>query len=415
MKSTPRVHAILPLLGGAILLASSPARATAPAPSAAAAEPAVEHTMFMGLDLSVPQDGKNLAILDVEDDAIVVSKGGQPLRIPTRERNVRLQINHALKLSDGAATIEKVIAEPGYSPATDPRRKFARSAGAEGGVGASMDMATAGLRGSEIAYAVNTGVINSGAFAPGAEAGAAAAQAAMDASVSAMDDVGQSGMGDQFSTASYAQQSQEELAEGNFDALNVEFAVSSPVPLSSPWIAVLVKYRERDKPQGEPLTWVATKALAPIGPAATKIRFQQTGLPVGFRMESYQVHLFNKGQEIATTVAPMRTVLSADEAFQYRVADYVGSHKDKTLPAEPAPGEMSGTLRERLMSRYPNKPVYVRVLPDGRSEGAFLDKACTKPVGDTDLEAMLARTRFNPALEKGKPVKGVVMLVGKPT
>jgi len=410
MKSATCIHTFVTFLGGAILLASAPVRAgTAPS------NPGLAPTMFMGLDLSIPHQGSSLTILDATDNELIISVDGATQRVPTSGRNVRLQFKHSLKLSDGAATIERLEAAPGYSPTNDPYRKFNRSAGVEGGVAAAMDQASAGLRGSEMAYAAATGVINSGAYAPGAEAAQAAAQAAMDASYAQMNQVGLSGMSAQNTTGTYDQQLREELAEENHDALDVAFEVSSPVPLSTPWIAVLLKYRNRDQPQAEPLTWIVTKALAPIGPQATRVRFKQTGLPVGFKMESYQIHLFNKGQEIATTEAPMRTTLTAEEAFQYRVIDYVTTHADATLPAAPAGGQVSDPLREHLTTRYANKPVYVRVLPTGRAERAFADKACKTPLEDVELDTLLSLMRFDPALEKGKPVKGVVMLVGRPS
>ena len=415
MKNERRRYVLMSSLGGALLLAASIARAaTSPGPSATPVDPTAAHTMFMGLDLTVPYEGRNLPILDAGDDALIVSNDGQQVRIPTSGRNVKLQVNHALKLSEGAATVEGLAAKPGYSLANDPFRKFESAAAGASSAGAAVDLTTVGVRGAEITYAVTTGIVNSGAYAPGAESAQQEALANMNQATSAMVAATQAGASDQYQAGTHAQRLNEELAEGNFDALDVEFTISSPEPLSTPWIAVLMKYRLRDLPNEEARTWIATKALAPIGQKATRVRFKQTGLPLGFRMEGYQVHLYNKGQEIATTEAPMRTVLSAEEAFQFRVVDYVSSHADATLPAAPATGQFSDTLHTHLTSNYPNKPVYVRVLPSGHAERVYSDKACKTPINDPKLDSILSLVRFNPALEKGKPVRGVVMLVGKP-
>lgn len=415
MKTAHRTHVFMTTLGAALLLAASFAGAASSAEkSPAPADPATSHSMFMGLDLSVPYQEKTLPIIDVSDDSMIVSSEAKLLRVPTSERNFRLHVKHTLKVSDGAATIGEFTAEPGFSPEKDPYRKFEKAAGGAGGTGAMIDLATVGMRGEEMALAAVTAVATASGQDVSAAGGSVPAMNIAN-STSAMVSAIQAGTSDQFQVGTYQQMLQEELAEGNYDALDIAFTINSPEELTAPWIAVLVNYRNRDRPQEDVQTWIVTKALAPIGPKTKRVRFKQIGMPLGFLIQNYQVHLYNKGVEIATTEAPMRTVVSEEEAFQFRVIDYISSHEDATLPAAPAAGQLSQTLREHLTSRYANKPVYVRVLATGRAERAYADKVCKTPIEDTELESLLTRVRFNPALEKGKPVKGVVMLVGKPS
>lgn len=412
MNPRIRIHAILTTLGAAAALGATAARASSethtPAP-----DPAVAHTMFMGLELAVPHQGRSARILDVSDNEIVVAEGDSAVRIPTKGRNIRIQIDHALKLSEGSATVEKLSATRSYTPKSDPYLKFANAAGSAGALEGDVGIASAGLRGAEMAYAAATGVINSGADAPGAAAAQATAAAAIDRAYVDIASTSQNAFSAQHQTSTYAIKLQEELAEENFDAVDVEFTVSSPVPLSTPFVVVLLKYREREQRPEETRTWVISKALAPLDQQPRRVRFQQGGLPIGYILEDYQVHLFNKGQEIATNVAPMRTLLTPEEAFQYRVVDYVSSHPNATLPAAPAAGQVSDALREHLIAKYAGHAVYVRVLPTGRADRAFSDKACKEPIDDAQLDALLSQVRFDPALEKGKPVRGLVMLVGK--
>ena len=412
MKSDLCIRAIRTTFGALVALGAHAALTATETPSATV-DPTAAPTMFMGLDLAVPLEGKAVPILDVSDEEFVVAQGESAVRIPTKGRNLRIQINHALKLSDGAAMIEKLSATRSYTPPADPHRKFANAAGSAGAIEGDVGIASAGLRGSEMAYAVATAVINTGAYAPGAAAAQASAAAAINQAYSDIASSSLNAYSSQHQTSTYYAKLQEELAEENFDALDVEFTVSSPVPLSTPFVIVLLKYRERDQRPEETRTWVVSKALAPLDQQPRTVRFQQGGLPVGYILEDYQVHLFNKGQELATTVAPMRTVLTAEEAFQYRVVDYVSSHPNATLPAAPAAGQVSEGLRHHLTTKYSGHAVYVRVLPTGRTERAFADKACKQPLEDAELETMLSQVRFDPALEKGKPVRGLVMLVGK--
>jgi hypothetical protein len=50
------------------------------------------------------------------------------------------------------------------------------------------------------------------------------------------------------------------------------------------------------------------------------------------------------------------------------------------------------------------------VSPDGLSNGAYSDPACTRKIDDPYLDSVVTKVRFKPALNKGKPVEGIAVL-----
>jgi hypothetical protein len=122
------------------------------------------------------------------------------------------------------------------------------------------------------------------------------------------------------------------------------------------------------------------------------------------------VHLYNKGQEIATNVSSNRAELTREEAFEYVKMEYLGAHRGDTRSAEPAMGKLPEDLPSRLAEGKYGETYYVKVSKDGRADEAYQDAACTKKIDDPYLEQVVRSIRFNPALKKGNPVEGVASL-----
>ena len=136
----------------------------------------------------------------------------------------------------------------------------------------------------------------------------------------------------------------------------------------------------------------------------------QGGFPLGFVMDDFKVHLFDRGQELATNVADKRVPLTRDEAFLYLKIDYVSSHKEATLPPTAAMGKLPADLRSRLTSAQFAHTFFVKVSKDGLPGEVFLDEACAQKADDSYLLSVIRDIRFNPALDKGRAVDGVARL-----
>jgi hypothetical protein len=152
---------------------------------------------------------------------------------------------------------------------------------------------------------------------------------------------------------------------------------------------------------------VYAKALEPIGAEPSKVKFTIEGFPVGYVLVNMEIHLYDRGQEIATNVAPKRQTMTPDEAFAYVRSKYIASHKNATLPAQPVMGDLPADLPTHVARGEYASPVYVKVSKDGLADEAYADPACTKKIDDPYLASVVQSIRFKPALDHGNPVDSV--------
>ena len=382
------------------------------APLLAAAEPPTvtepkTHTLFMGVDFSIEHDKQLYRVQDVEGGSFVIMVNGQTVRVPMDRDAGRCKIEPSLKLAEASANVTGLKGERAYTPGNDPTVNFQR-----GVAQAELQYADARYAqnlSSDIQQNVASKQINtvgmSARDAPFSAQAQAAVKAQLLAGATASVNQADAGPGTDFQNKAGATG-----AEDAFDAMDVAFAVSAEQPLRHPYVVILVQYRARDSKPGQFENWVYAQALAPIGRSPTRVHVERGGFPPGFELRDFQVHLFNQGQEIASTVAPKRVALTREEAFQYVVVEYVGTHKNATLPPVPAMGALPPDLPARLARNELQQTYYVQVTKDGLATAAYDDASCTKRVEDAYLQSVVKTIRFKPALSAGRPVEGVAPL-----
>ena len=380
------------------------AGATASAAPAPAVSAPKTHTLFMGADILLEQDRSAYRVKDVEGGAFVIERKGRLESVPMNRGVVNMRVDLALKLTELSADITGLKAERAYTPDNDPNRKFLRQT--PGGAGDDQAALAFG--------SVNNAYINQAgqgiAMSAGAYDGAKNYQKARDVMATATDRYGRAQLAassDLNSPAYFAGRLQQELAKEEFDAIDLSFEVSAPRPIANPYIVVTAGYRGKDDHPGVQRNWVYAQALPPIGLAPQKVRVRQGGFPPGYELQGFQVHLYDHGTEIATTVAPKRVTLTRDEALQYVVMEYVSAHKNSTVPAKPVMGRVPADLPGRLAQGRFAAPVFVKVSKDGLPLGAFADENCARQLEDPYLDGVIKDLRFTPALAGGKPVEGV--------
>jgi len=189
--------------------------------------------------------------------------------------------------------------------------------------------------------------------------------------------------------------------------VDVSFKISSPVPLDDPYMVVLVEFQQRGAKPGEVSLLIHGEGLDPITAKPKYIRIREGGMPIGFKFLRHEVHIYNRGKEVATNASAKRVELNRDEARQYLVLEYLAANKDATQPASALPGSLTPAARTRLSGEQLQTTCYVKVGADGALLGVFRDEAANFQLGDDELKAVLADAFFRPALVKGKAVAGV--------
>ena len=413
-----KIPKVLGYLASTLLLLPVSFLVAAPdsSPAVSGGESQKTHTLYMGTDFSVQVGNKLYRISDVNGTSFVISVDGNKTLVPMRGEPHNLKVKPSLKLTDTSASVTGFSCERAYTPRNDPQmRRMLASNEATAAVGDNASLA----EGQYIKALNNGGIMEQ---PPQLGAGGTVNPVTNNLAVQARDQAAAQTFQNALNMATAQQDSevaggsygqlmaQEDLQKKLFDAVEVTFTVSSAVPLDKPYLFLIVNYREDGAKPDSTRKLIYAKALDSIGTNPEKVHFMQGGLPPGYVLESYQLHLYESGKEIATDVAPKRVSLTREDAFQYVMIDYLSTHKGATLPALPAIGKPDQKAAAALTYPQLSEVYYVKVSKDGMPLEAYTDQVCTTPV-DSGIGSVVKNVRFYPALVDGKPVAGVARLV----
>jgi len=395
MKTIPSIHSHSDSIGARYLLAAL-AVCSGMIPATACAQNAQKaYTLFMGANVSVELAKSIYPVRDVNGSSWVIDMNGEEKVVSGKEGPINLKIAPTLKLTEVSATITGFKREPAYSFANDPSVRLTRGLNRAADVGAGYQAA------SNQASAINPSLIN--APPPSGTSTSGSSTAAAQNSAGAIQESAAAGV-----EASVALQAKQD--EAGYDAMSVDFDISSAKPLQDPYVVTMTRFHPRGSEPGAVQSLVYARALDPVGSNPTKVHFSEEGFPFDYEVVDFQLHLYNGGVEVATNVAEKREVMTPDQAFEYVKRTYIEAHKGETVHAAPVMGELPADLAGHIASgKYP-ETIYVRVSKDGLADDAFADVACSKKIEDAYLESVVRSIRFKPALDGGKPVDGVASL-----
>ena len=375
----------------------------------AAVEPKT-HALFMGTDISIQYNDKLYQLQDVVDTSFIISVDGKKTSIPMRGEPHNLKLEQSLKLTNVSASLTGLTGERTYTPGNDPRmRRQIEASRAANAIGDNASLAEGKyiVAQNKFGTAINPNSVR-GSDISAANLDAAAAEASKTALAATQ--MADAQFNTDFTNSGLAQlRAESDRARELYDGIEVNFTVSSPTELKSPYVVLVVHYHTNGNKTARSRDLIYARSLDPIGNKPEKIHILQGGFPHGYELDGYQVHLYNLGQEVATDVVPKRVPLTREDAFEYVKADYLGMHKGATLPSAPAMGKLGLKTKAELTAAQLGGTYFVKVSKDGKPEEAFLDEACSQPV-DSVVATVVNTVRFFPALEKGKRVEGVARL-----
>jgi hypothetical protein len=363
------------------------------------------HVLFLGADLSVQHDKKLYRVEDVTGSALKIKIGRDDILVPTRMGPVALQVNAGLKLASAAVQLDDLKSGAAYTYANDPMRKLEEANSNAIAVADAQDMAQAQMaRAEETLSAAQNSAANSREPATAARDLANARQG-MESAQRQLNASAVTSLSDRPNLGAGALRAAK--AEGNYDAMEVAFKVSSAVELDRPYMVVLFRFHDPAAKPGTNGLVIHAQAMDPIDSKPRYVRVLRGGLPPGFEFVDCTVHIYNRGEEVATNLSAKRVDLTRAETQMYMVMEHLGAHKGATLPAILVPGSLRRAQRQGLSSAQLTRTFFAQVAPDGALLGAFADEACVTPLNDPAAEAALREVFFVPALDQGKPVAGV--------
>jgi len=373
------------------------------------------HTLFMGADVYVGTDKDIYAVKDVVGTSWVVDVNGKERVIPARQGPLNIKITPALKLTEVSATVADLKSERGYTPENDPSTRLAKALGRSEDLYAG-NQAALNQANSTVVQAQNVAAYVRGtagnqppatAIGSGGRTGNPPPSSLPDPTISAAMASAQVALN---SAGSDNELYGDRGLSSGYDAMDVDFVVSSERPLNNPYVVTVTRFHPKGSSAGLVQNLVYAKSLKPIDAHAQSVHLVEGGFPPGFELQDFQIHLYDRGEEIATTVSSKRVPLTREEAFEYVRMEYVSAHKGETLPPTPAMGKLPADLPTLLAGGKYHETYYVRVSRDGLGDELFLDASCTKKVDDPYLQSVVRTLRFKPALERGRPVDGVASL-----
>lgn len=407
-----KLPSFLPYIG-VLGLSAGVTLAAGEEPAAGGPSPAPGQVLFMGTDLMLQYEKNLYRVEDVEGSAFRIKIDGKDVYVPTQRRSIGLHVDADLKLAGLSVQLDEMKAAEGYTYGNNPLRKLEEANRNQMVMQDQQDYAKAGIEHSQANLeAVKENIGHYDYSRPGmkerAQQELATATAQVESSQHFSDYTTISSGSDSSSIAAGAQRMAE--AKGQYDAMEVSFKISSPVELKQPYMVILYRFHDPAAKPGVNGLAIHAQALEPIDSRPRYVHVLRGGLPIGFKYVDSEVHIYNRGQEVATNLSGKRVELTRAEAQQYLVMNHVGAHKGATLPPAAVAGTLSLTRRESLTTAQLTRTVYVKVGSDGTLLGAFKDRDCQSPVADAGLKAALDEVFFAPALKDGKAVDGVARM-----
>jgi hypothetical protein len=413
------------------------------------------HTLFMGADIALNLDKDMYSVRDVWGSNWVIEINGREREVSANRAPLNLKITPNLKLTENSATIVAFKRVQSYSYANDPSVMLTKGLSQSASMSSDL-MAAASNAQARVDTMLSNNMSGAGVFAGADDQFSANAMLltaqyeyanlhttglgtfhayplpSPTAPTATTDTTGalaielerfrgpdfpiptkyiNTGYAETVANTSGAQTDNNnepgKLATSGLDAMDVEFDIRSAKPLHNPYVVTMTRFHARNSRPGMVQNMVYAQSLHPIDEHLSHVHFIEEGFPFDYELIDFQLHIYNRGEEIATNVAADRVELTRDEAFEYVRSEYIGAHPKDTLPATPAMAKLPADLPAKLAQKKYSAAFYVKVSKDGIADEAYSDPACTQRIKDPYLDSVVKRVRFKPALSNGRPVEGI--------
>ena len=370
---------------------------------AESADPPSDHVLFIGLDLSLDRNDSVCPIIDADNGSVRIVENGDPVRVPMR--NLHFKTAMKPKVSRSSLNIGEVKTDRVYSRATDP----AMDAAAQ-----QMILMTQQEEAEQIAQGQLQGAISAAEGITRAQnLGQRVDPAAVDAARAGVDNATR-GVANIYNASAQkyiipdSQTALGKAADG-YDAFTVSFRIAAPEPVENAYAVLRLLARDPNNPR-TPVSAIKFFNLRKIDRTPRKYTLFQAGLPKGYLLDKYEVHVYSDGRELASNLSSNRVDLNADEAYQYLLADRLANDSTSNVPIRVATELLPPDFRRRITAAQRNRSVDVAVDADGKILSLVLQSPTAPGPDDPFIESAVREVRFFPAMVDGKPIKSKTTL-----
>lgn len=358
-----------------------------------------DHIFFLGLDVYVlqpegllPVEGFKRGCVNVnaEDGARLIKVGDL--------RDIDTKVEP--KISSTTASVSEINGYRSYTPMNDPRMNAMRNESAL--IAEQMYMeTTAAIAEGQLRQAEDN---MTAALPPFTDAAAAAAimrsrRSDLNAAQGRVFDASVGRTIESYESIMNV----DDLDTSTADAYTVEFEVSSQDPIYDGYVVLVSKITFPG--ESTPVRAIEFSRFSIIDYQPRKMKVVQSPLPIGFRAESNEVHVYDaNGREVATNMSHKRVEMTRSEAFEFLRFRYVSTNKLANLPASVAREMLtSGTIAQIPRDQL-ERTAHVEVDENGKVSKVYLEGGDSGD-GDRFLADAIKQVYFYPALDYGEPVE----------
>jgi hypothetical protein len=358
------------------------------------------YTVFLGLDLTLKQGAADCPVVAVAGGNFEILADGQTLRLPIKDGKFKTAFSPRVgrRRLDLTHVRTRRTISTGNDPAWDGMAQQVMLQSLEAQAKEATEIQARELEAqAQFAHAQEARGID--ANAAGVEKQLAEARGNLDAAYSST------------SFASVVQGANltadpDEGVGGLFDSYRVDFEISAPIAVDDAYGVLRVIVRDPINPR-HPTPFIKFFELRPLETKPRRVTVVVPNLPQGFAVEGYAVHIFAKGRELPTTVSKNQVEVSATEAHQFLVLQYLQHHHQDNLPVAIIPDMLPPELPALIAGdqTQPHATVDLAIDHDGRVTAVQQTSGIATTLSP-ELEAALREVRFLPALVNGNPVDG---------
>lgn len=352
-----------------------------------------DHHIFVGVELFVETDGEMTPVSKLEGDKVVVrDAAGQRVEV-TNPTAFRWRLTP--KVAPRSVKIGQIDAHAAYAPGSDPSREWT-SDQVE-----LMDYYTDRVSIAE--QAIRRADVGppavAGSAPPGGMGGPPPTAPDVDYTAIAMDSFEQASNSlSQMTHSRFNAGPGTGKDEPQYDAIQMNFQVSSPAPIADASVLVLNRIRKAD---GQMVDTNFYGAIGSIGREPRIVQLLQPGLAPGFEVLTTEIHVFNQGEELPTNYSERHMPLTAEEARQFEIMSHLAEHRGETVPAAVAWSLAPDELRSAQNATAYDFPATVSLDADGRPLNIA---AAGQGILPPNIKAILQGLTYLPALDQGEPV-----------
>lgn len=191
------------------------------------------------------------------------------------------------------------------------------------------------------------------------------------------------------------------------DEMTFSFELASPTVLDATHVVILAGFKN-PSPNAAGSHRVILRPLPPFGSQPLPVSIVEGGIPPGHELESYSIHVYASGHELASNLSAGSVALSRDEATQFMRLKHQREHARTDVGPTAMTDLLPLNFAQGVAANERARRATIKVNAQGVVTSVRLDRL--SGANDAYLQSLIREIPFYPAMSEGAPVDGEVTL-----